>query len=104
MKSKVGERLPDIVMRGAVVGEETKAGRPARRLQHCLMEYCPDFGINAISWTKVAQDISEWCRLVEEGTNMYMTAWTKARHAKELFAVTASVPSVLIQAHRNVKS
>ncbi|CAM9881157.1 unnamed protein product, partial [Sphacelaria rigidula] len=77
------ERLPNIVMRGVMVGGTTRAGRPGRRLQHCITDYCSHFGINVTSWTQVAQDVSEWSRVVEERANIYMAAWTKARHAKE---------------------
>ncbi|CAM9951989.1 unnamed protein product, partial [Sphacelaria rigidula] len=66
------EPLPSIFMQGVMVGGKTRAGRPARRLQHCIMDYCSYFGINATLWTQLAQDVSEWSRVVEEGTNMYM--------------------------------
>ncbi|CAM9786944.1 unnamed protein product [Sphacelaria rigidula] len=81
------ERLPNIVMHGIMVGGKRRAGRPARRLQHWITDYYSYFGINATSWTQVALDVSEWFCVVEEGANMYMAAWTKARHAKKLFAV-----------------
>ncbi|CAM9826881.1 unnamed protein product, partial [Sphacelaria rigidula] len=50
------EHLSNIVMRGVTVGGKTRAGRPARRLQHCITQYCSYFGINATSWTQMAQD------------------------------------------------
>ena len=81
------DRLPNIVMRGVMVGGKTRVGRPARRLQHSISDYCSLFRIDATSWTQVAQDMSEWSRVVEEGANFYMAAWTQARQAKELFAV-----------------
>ncbi|CAM9396807.1 unnamed protein product, partial [Sphacelaria rigidula] len=65
------ERLPNIAMRGVMVGGKTRAGRPARRLQHCMTHYCSHFGINATSWMQFAQDLSEWSRVVKEGANMY---------------------------------
>ncbi|CAM9248585.1 unnamed protein product, partial [Sphacelaria rigidula] len=68
---KHDERLPNIVMRGVTVGGKTREGRPARRLQHCITDYCSYFKINATSWTQVAQDVSEWPRVVEKGANAY---------------------------------
>ena len=81
------DRLPNMVMRGEKVGAKARVGRPARRLQHSISEYCSLFRIDATSWTQVAQHMSEWSRVVEEGANFYMAAWTHARQAKELFAV-----------------
>ncbi|CAM9436546.1 unnamed protein product, partial [Sphacelaria rigidula] len=78
------EPLPNIVMRGVIVGGKTRIGRPARRLRHCITDYCSYVGINATWWTQVAQDVSEWSRVVKEGASMYMAVWTEARHAKEL--------------------
>ncbi|CAM9926178.1 unnamed protein product, partial [Sphacelaria rigidula] len=62
------ERLPNIVMRGVVVGGKAKADRSARGLQHCSTEHCSKFRIHA---AKVAQDVSEWYRIVAEGAKMY---------------------------------
>ena len=72
------DRLPNMVMRGVMVGAKTRVGRPARRLQHSISDYCSLFRIDAMSWTQVAQDMSEWSRVVEEGANFYMSAWTQA--------------------------
>ncbi|CAM9363994.1 unnamed protein product [Sphacelaria rigidula] len=68
------ERLPNIAMYEVMVKGKTNAGRPARRFQHCITEYRSHFGMNATSWTQVARDVSEWCRVVEEGAKMYMAA------------------------------
>ncbi|CAN0105448.1 unnamed protein product, partial [Sphacelaria rigidula] len=64
------EHLPNIVMRGVMVGGKTRAGQPARRLQHSTTDYCLYFRENATSWTQVAQDVFEWVRIVEKGANM----------------------------------
>ncbi|CAM9638810.1 unnamed protein product, partial [Sphacelaria rigidula] len=34
------DRLPNIVMHGVMVEGKRRAGRPARRLQHCITGYC----------------------------------------------------------------
>ncbi|CAM9443847.1 unnamed protein product, partial [Sphacelaria rigidula] len=98
------ERLPNIVKREVIIRGKTTAGRPARRLQHGVTEYCSDFGINTTSWTQVAQYPPEWYRIVEDGVNMYMTAWIEASHAKVLCAVTARVPPAPIEDHQNITS
>ena len=77
------DRLPNMVMRGVMVGSKTRVGRPARRLQHSTSDYCSLPRIDATSWTQVAQDMSVWFRVVEEGADCHMAA----RQAKELFAV-----------------
>lgn len=94
----------DILTLGAIVGRKTKIDPTARRLQHCVRGHRSDFGMNATSWTQIAQDVSEWYRIVQAGAKMYMAAWTKARYAWESFAVTARDPSVPIENHRNVTS
>lgn len=65
-------------------------GRPTRRLHHTVTGYCSDSGIKTTSWTQIAQDVPTRYRIVEEGTEvymLYMTTWTKERHAEGFFAV-----------------
>ena len=87
------DRLPNIVMRGEMVGGKRKRGQPAKRLEHRVTEYCTAFGIDPKCWMRAAQDAPEWYRKVETGAEVFMSAWstkrvneTNARHAKELFA------------------
>ena len=87
------DRLPNIVMRGEMVGGRRKRGQPAKRLEHRVTEYCTAFGIDPKCWMRAAQDSPEWYRKVETGAEVLRSAWstkrvneTNARHAKELFA------------------
>ena len=87
------DRLPNIVMRGEMVGGKRKRGQPAKRLEHRVTAYCTAFGIDPKCWMRAAQDAPEWYRKVETGAEVFMSAWstkrvneTNARHAKELFA------------------
>ena len=90
------DRLPNMVMRGVMVGGTTRVGRPARNLQHSITDYFSLFRVYATSGTQVAQDESEWSRVVEKGANFYMTAWTEAHQAKELSTVlTLELPEYL---------
>ncbi|CAM9819694.1 unnamed protein product, partial [Sphacelaria rigidula] len=61
------ERLPNIVMRGVMIGRKTRAGLTARCLQYCITDYCSYFGIDSTSWAQIAQDVSECSQVVEEG-------------------------------------
>ncbi|CAM9812080.1 unnamed protein product, partial [Sphacelaria rigidula] len=63
--------LLNIVLRGVMFEGNTRAGRPARRLQHCISDFCSYFGMHATSWTQVAQNVSEWSRVVEEEATSY---------------------------------
>ena len=85
------DRLPNIVMRGEMVGGKRKRGQPAKRLEHRVTEYCIAFGIDPKCWMRAAQDAPEWYRKLETGAEAFMSAWstkrvneTNARHAKEL--------------------
>lgn len=53
-------RLPNIVMRGEMVGGKRMVGRSLRRLQRGVTENCSDFEIDATLWTQGAKDASEW--------------------------------------------
>lgn len=53
------ERLPNTVIREVMVRRKMKAGRPAKRLQHCFTECVCNFGVDETSWIKVVQDVSE---------------------------------------------
>ena len=63
------ERLPkSLLVYGVMIGGKTKAGRPATRLQHRVMDSSSTFEMNATSWTQVAKYVSGRYRIVEEGT------------------------------------
>lgn len=81
------ERLPNIVMRAVMVGEETR-GQPAKRLQHHVPECCATIGIEATTWTYIVQDKCWWYRAVTEGAKKCMTDWTNVCHAEEFEAVS----------------
>ena len=70
------DRLPNIVMRGEMVGGKRKRGQPAKRLEHRVTEYCTAFGINSKCWMRAAQDAPEWYRKVERGAEVFMSAWS----------------------------
>ncbi|CAM9546071.1 unnamed protein product, partial [Ascophyllum nodosum] len=67
------DRLPNIVMRGEMVGGKRKRGQPAKRLEHRVTEYCTAFGIDPKCWTRAAQDAPEWYRKVETGAEVFMS-------------------------------
>ena len=68
------DRLPNIVMRGEMVGGKRKRGQPAKRLEHRVTEYCTAVGIDPKCWMRAAQDVPEWYRKVETGAEAFMSA------------------------------
>ena len=54
------DRLPNIVMRGEMVGGESKRGQPTKRIKHRVTEYCTAFGIDPKCWMRAAQNAPEW--------------------------------------------
>ena len=91
-------RLPNIVMRGELIGGARKAGRPPRNLQDCVTGYLREFGIEEKSWMEAARR-GGWRYTVEEGATRYMADWfaarsreTRERHARELFAMMPFPP------------
>ena len=92
------DRLPNIFMRGELVGGARKAGRPPRQLQDCVTGYLREFGIEEASWMEAARGAG-WYSTVEEGAARYMADWfaarsreTRERHTRELFAVLPFPP------------